>query len=205
MEHERLNIDQTLYETALRTEGFFAEEEALLLMRAVAQAAAEAWFLEVGSYRGRSTLFALSVLRPSQQWVVVDKFVTAAKYSGHSYLLLQSSLGQRNVTILPMALSDAWRHLDGRRFQVAFIDGDHSFLGFAQDLAIAVALSDVGGTVLCHDVSEFFPGVSVTVEAMLRAGILAERERTGSLVRYEILFRPQWLWNPTAVVPDNQA
>ena len=205
MKHEKLNIDETLYRRALETEGFFTEDEALLLMRTISKAPCEAWLLEIGSYKGRSTLFALSVLLATQRWVIVDKFVNAAKYAGHSFLLLLSSIAQSNVSILPMTLFDAWPHLEGRRFDVVFIDADHSLLGFSQDLAVAVALCQIGGTILCHDVNEIFPGVRLIAESVVKAGVLAERERAGSLVRYEIMDRPQWLWNPAAVMPEGRA
>jgi hypothetical protein len=122
----------------------------------------------------------------------------AARYSGHSFWLLHDSVVRPNVTLLPMTLSEAYKHLSGRSFRVVFIDGDHSLLGIAQDLAISIALAEVGATILCHDVADTFPAVPLVVGAMERGGILAYRERVGDLVRYEIISRPAWLLDPSA-------
>jgi hypothetical protein len=104
-------MNASLYSQACRTEGFFTEEESALLMRAISDASDDAWMLEIGSYKGLSTLFALSVLRPGQHWIIIDAFRTAAKYSGHSVFHLLDTVGQQNVSISSLTVTtvfSAW-------------------------------------------------------------------------------------------------
>ena len=53
-------VDRARYERALAAEGFFAPDEGELLMRVLQSAGPGCRALEVGSYRGRSALFALA-------------------------------------------------------------------------------------------------------------------------------------------------
>lgn len=191
-----VSCDAALYRKALDTTGFFSEEEAGLLMHTVARASPTASMLEIGSFHGRSTIFALAALGAEQRWVVVDNFRVAAAYHGHSLWALHHHLADPRVLILPMTLAEAYRHLKALRFEVIFIDGDHSFLGIAQDLALSIALAAPGARMLCHDLSECFPGVELAVDALQRAGILSEVDRVGTVGLFEVQARPAWLVDP---------
>jgi predicted O-methyltransferase YrrM len=184
-----------LYHNAITTAGFFSENEASLLIDSVAMAGEGALMLEVGSFMGRSTLFALSAISDSQRWIVVDSFQSAAAYTGHSFWQLDSALAG-HATILPATFVEAYPHLRERRFDCVFIDADHSFRGFATDVALALALLRPKGLLLCHDVTEVFPGVALVVEALIRAGVLQEEVRVESLVRFRAALRPSWLVEP---------
>lgn len=190
-----LVVRPSLYQKAMQTEGFFSEGEASLLIASIAAAGKSALMLEIGSYLGRSSLFALSALSEGQRWLIVDSFRTAAAYRDHSFWLLDAAL-ERFATILPCTLQQAYPHLCSRRFDLVFVDGDHSFIGFATDIALSLALLNVGGMLLCHDVSETFPGVSLTVSELSAAGVIAEEERAESLVRFRVCARPTWLIDP---------
>lgn len=197
-----IDYDPFLYQKALETEGFFNEEEAQLLMRAISQVSSKAKMLEIGSYYGRSTLFALAALNSEQRWVVVDSFRSAAAYSGHSFWKLHNHVADSRIIILPMTLARAYRHLYGESFDLVFIDGDHSFLGVTQDIALSIALAAPGATLLCHDVCELFPGVVAAVEALQRANVLKQEECVGTLVRFRICDRPRWLIDPAVFRGD---
>lgn len=189
--------DAKLYQQALRTDGFFTEQEARFLIRAVSEAADDAVMLEVGSYFGRSTLFALSVLGPRQRWIVVDSFRTAAAYKGHSYWSLRETIAHPGAEILPMTLLQASAHLPQGRFDLAFIDADHSFFGVAGDLAVALSLTRRGATLLCHDYSRNFPGIPLALDMLENAKVIRRIEIVGTLARYEVIDRPSWLVDPS--------
>lgn len=190
-------VNRRLYEKALATEGFFSVEEADLLIRSINNIPSAGLVLEVGSYRGRSALFALAALHGRQRLVVVDSFRTAGSYAGHSYWELLGHLDDARACVLPMTLPEAYVHLRSRQFDLVFIDGDHSFSGVAQDLAYGIALTAPQGVVLCHDVCELFPGVLTAVDALIRAGVLARQNQIGKLVVFQLCRRPSWLLDPS--------
>jgi predicted O-methyltransferase YrrM len=184
-----------LYERALATDGFFAETEAQLLISSIAGSPDDALMLEIGSYKGRSTLFAMSALRHRQRWMVVDSFSERAAYSGHSFWTLDQTLG-RSITVIPTTIVEAFAHLRGRQFDLVFVDGDHSLLGVAVDVALSIALLKSGGTLLCHDVSDVFPGVLRFVELLVGAGVLLPDGAVETLARFRVRSRPTWLIDP---------
>jgi predicted O-methyltransferase YrrM len=190
-------INPKLYERALNTEGFFEVEEATLLMKAVTMMPSEAIMLEIGSYYGRSTLFALSALSPDQRWVVVDSFRDAASYSGHSFWKLAQTLTDNRISLLPMTLQNAFLHLPQQNFDLVFVDGDHSFLGVTQDLSLSIALLKPGGNLLCHDVCELFPGVEATINLLESLDVIKMVEKVGSLALFSVHSRPSWLIDPS--------
>src|ERR1700691_3295238 len=181
---------------AEQTDGFFASDEADFLMDAVGSAPDDAAILEVGSYKGRSTLFLLAAMRTEQRLFSVDSFRTAASYAGHSYSSLIGHVNDPRHHVLPMTLSDARRHLKPLTFDVVFIDGDHSFLGASQDLALSLELSRAGTMLLCHDVTELFPGVQAATQALVSMAVLKESGQVSSLVAYRVTGRPSWLTDP---------
>lgn len=185
------------WELARGTDGFFAEEEAELLRDQVHALPERASLLEVGSYRSRSAQFILASMT-SEQWLVcVDIFRHAASYGGHSYAELRTTLNDPRVTVLPMALHAAYRHLQGERFAFALVDADHSYTGAVADVCLAVALAGRGSRLLCHDVDEsLFPGVVAALESLVAPEVLQVGPRIGSLGCYEVRSRPTWLIEP---------
>jgi predicted O-methyltransferase YrrM len=196
-------VDRMRYEQALATEGFFSPSEGQLLMRVLQHAGPRCRALEVGSYRGRSALFALAALPPDGRLVGVDAFIDAAGYAGHSALDLASRVGDDRFTVIEGTLAEAWRTVSVAHCDVALVDADHSFAGASADLALTTALLRPGGKLLVHDVASWFPGVTAAVGALVRAGVLAELQRIESLCAYDVVSRPRWLTDPT--VDDGEA
>lgn len=190
------HINRVLYRRAVKTNGFFEKKEASLLMRAVMKASDEAVMLEIGSYFGRSTLFALSALKKNQRWIIVDSFREAASYSGHSFWKLTEALSDKRISLLPMTMREAYPHLLGRGFDLAFVDGDHSFLGVSQDVSLSIALLNLDGMLLCHDVCDLFPGVMATVELLQSAQVIELEEKVGTLTLFRVRSHPAWLVDP---------
>ncbi len=193
---KKQNNKKEIYQRASDTEGYFSEEEADLLIRSIVKASASATMLEIGSYQGKSTLFALSALSINQQWIVLDNFRQTPTYAGHSYWKLQNHIADARIQILPMSIIEAYRHLKEKPFELIFIDGDHSFLGFAQDIAFSLALANRNATILCHDVCDLFPGILSIVETLEKAGVIEREEKIGTLVKFRIIHRPRWLIDP---------
>src|SRR5512133_841955 len=128
-------LDANIYQKGVQTEGFFAEDEAQLLIKVTATLSPNSNILEVGSYKGRSSLFILSAMTPDQHLFSVDSFPEAAAYSEHSLYQLHKHLDDKRVIILPTTLVQAYRNLRSHTFEMILIDADHSFVGFAQDIA----------------------------------------------------------------------
>lgn len=189
-------LDATLYEQALTTEGFFSPVEASLLIRLVKAAGSACRLLEVGSYRGRSTLFGLAALATDGELVAVDAFVDAASYRGHTAEELRLRIRDPRLRIVSGTLTTAWHALADAPFDIAFVDSDHSFAGACHDLALACVLLRPEGTLLVHDVSELFPGVVAGVGALNGAGVLSELEQAETLRAYRLVSRPAWLVDP---------
>jgi predicted O-methyltransferase YrrM len=191
-----IQADPILYGRAVKTEGFFDLGEADLLMQTVIDAPDDAKMLEIGSYYGRSTLFALSVLGANQRWVVVDSFRDAASYSGHTFWKLAETLSDPRVSLLPMTLRDAYPHLAWQALDLVFVDGDHSFFGATQDLALSIALLKPEGKLLCHDVCDLFPGIEATVRILKSLDVIKTEARAGTLELFSVRTRPSWLIDP---------
>lgn len=190
------SIDGILYEQALATEGFFSPVEASLLTRLVNDAGSGCRFLEVGSYRGRSTLFGLAGLAEDGELVSVDAFIDGASYRGHTAEALRLRIQDPRLRIIRGTLTTAWHALTDAPFDVALVDSDHSFAGACHDLALACLLLRPDGTLLVHDVSDLFPGVVAGVRALSSAGVLSEIEQAESLRAYRVVSRPAWLVDP---------
>lgn len=185
-----------LLERAKQTDGFFELDEAEYLASLVTCVSPHGSLLEVGSYRGRSTLFLLAAMGPAQRLFSVDSFRTAASYAGHSYPALLAHVGDPRHHVLPMQLREAHPQLRPIAFGLALIDADHSFRGASEDLALAVDLCRVGSLLLCHDVCDLFPGVQAVTQALVAAGVLEEHGRAGTLVAFRVAERPAWLLDP---------
>lgn len=196
LQHSSELARRELLARAENTEGFFDRDEADFLMDAVTSAPADAAILEVGSYKGRSTLFLLAAMGPGQRLFSVDSFRVAGAYAGHSYSSLITHVEDPRHYLLPMTLLEARAHLHRITFDIVFIDADHSYLGASQDLALSVELSRVGASVLCHDVTECFPGVQAATQTLVSMAVLAELGRVSSLVAYRVTGRPSWLTDP---------
>lgn len=189
---DRRAVDPNLRARASATEGYFTEREAELLMRALQSAGPSPTYLEVGSFRGRSSLFALAAMPPDGQVVAVDAFI----YAEHSPSELHSTLEDPRVRIYEGTVIGNWHPLSSYRPDVVLVDADHSFAGTVLDLALVLALTPVGGLIATHDVSERFPGVRAAVDVLGRSGVLGYADSADDLVVWTVERRPAWLLDP---------
>lgn len=185
-------VHAEFYARARAIEGYFTEREASLLIRAIQSAGSSPTYLEVGSFRGRSTLFALAAMPPMGRVIAVDAFI----YAEHSPAELRATLDDPRVLIFDGTVIGNWHALSAYKPDVVLVDADHSFVGTAVDLALVLALTPAGGLIATHDVSERFPGVRAVVDALVRCGVLAHLESADDLVVWTVQHRPAWLLDP---------
>lgn len=189
---DRDAVDPGLYRRACATEGYFTLNEASLLIRAIQSSGPSPTYLEIGSFRGRSTMFALAAMPRLGRVISVDAFV----YAEHSPAELRATLSDPRVSILEGTTIDNWTALAACHPNVVLVDADHSFAGASLDLALVLALAPVGGLLATHDVSDRFPGVKAAVAALAGYGVLAHAERADNLVVWTVRSRPGWLIDP---------
>lgn len=185
-------LDHVLYDRADTIEGYFTLSEADLLIRAIQSAGPTPTYLEVGLFRGRSTMFALAALPTEGRLIAVDAFV----YAEHSPAEVRGTLNDPRVRILEGTVAENWAALVPHRPDVVLIDADHSFAGVVLDLSLTLALTSPGALVATHDVSDRFPGVQAAVGALVHARVLAQVEAADDLVIWRVISRPGWLIDP---------
>lgn len=189
---DRDTVDPGLYRRACATEGYFTLNEASLLIRAIQSSGPSPTYLEIGSFRGRSTMFALAAMPRLGRIISVDAFV----YAEHPPSELRATLSDPRVSILEGTTMNNWTALSGCRPDVVLVDADHSFAGVTLDLALVLALAPLGSLLATHDVSDRFPGVKAAVAALAGYGVLAHPERADDLVVWTVRRRPGWLIDP---------
>jgi predicted O-methyltransferase YrrM len=123
--------------------------------------------LEVGSAYGYSTV-ALGLV--AEHVVAIDPHRT---HGSHGALLANlSAYGVSDRVDVRVGYSEqVLPELAGDRFDLAFIDGDHTQAGVTHDVTWAMRLVRAGGWVACHDYDEATcPGVRGALDALFPAG-----------------------------------
>lgn len=125
--------------------------------------------LEVGSAYGYSTV---AMALEGAHVTAVDPHVSMG-----SYTTFCANVGvygvQDRVEAVAAYSQDALPafHEQGRRFDVAFVDGDHRRSGVSHDLEWALRLLAPGGTLACHDYGEITcPDVAEVLDEMFPDG-----------------------------------
>jgi hypothetical protein len=108
-------------------------------------------FLEIGTYRGKSTTVLATALRDAGRG---DEFYSL-DLSGDDLKRAQGALVQRglasHVTLVHGTIRALFRGLPSFRPLFVFLDGDHSAKGVRRDLAPLEARVPEGGLLLFHD------------------------------------------------------
>jgi predicted O-methyltransferase YrrM len=179
-------------------EGWMTDAQAERLWEAAAALTPPATIVEIGSFRGRSTIVLASAARPGVSVVAIDPhagndrgpqeltgFADAAQADHEVFLanLSRSGVADR-VRHVRSFSSEALSSVDGE-VDVLYIDGAHRYGPALDDIRRWGARVRPGGTLLIHD---SFSSVGVTL-AILRALLLDGDRfsyvgRSGSLAEY---------------------
>jgi predicted O-methyltransferase YrrM len=181
-----------------QVEGWLTDEQAHQLWHAAASLEPKQRIVEIGSFRGRSTV-ALALAAPEGvEILAIDPHSGVDRAPQETKLDLDAgaqdgevfarNLRRFGVTervnhvqkLSSHALADVRQPVD-----VLFIDGAHGFRSARQDIVLYGDLLPRGGTMLIHD---SFSSVGVTlalVSTMFSSGRFRYVGRTGSLAAYE--------------------
>jgi predicted O-methyltransferase YrrM len=177
-------------------EGWLTFPEATLLMtlaeRLLEDASLPANFVEVGSFKGRSTVALAHVMQrsePQGRVFAVDPhegYVGAAESGVHAlgstfevftHNLAAAGVGSVVEPVFATTSSRAW----STPVSLVFVDGLHDYVNVARDgLMLEPALAP-GGLMVFHDYSQY-PGVTTFVEEMACSGKFSVIARAGSLI-----------------------
>jgi predicted O-methyltransferase YrrM len=178
-------------------EGWLTDDEAELLMVAVADAlAANAQpgaFVELGSYCGRSTVVIASVLTALTADVrlhAIDPHLEApratakpgARTSSTTLPIFQrnianAGLADRVVLLQQLSYETGWHE----PISFMFVDAEHDYQSVARDVLHFEPWLVDGALVAFHDYSTGFPGVIAFVDELLASGRYVEAGYTPSL------------------------
>jgi predicted O-methyltransferase YrrM len=143
---------------AAMVEGWLNELQGAALFDAAASCTGRGAIVEIGSWKGRSTVWLASGARLAGQHVfAVDPHVDsredpAARTLGEFEANLQRAGVTDVVRPVVMTSEQAARAIDGP-VEVLFVDGDHSDAGSEADAGLWLPRLVDGGTVLMHDVA----------------------------------------------------
>jgi MMP 1-O-methyltransferase len=138
-------------------EGWLSDAQGIALFEAAAQVTGPGAIVEIGSWKGRSTIWLAHGARVAGRSVFAIDPHTASREdaSANTYDEFSSNIRGAGVedvvTPLVMSSADAAAHVSGA-VEVLFIDGDHSDEGSRIDAAIWLPKLAEGGVVLMHDV-----------------------------------------------------
>jgi len=161
--------------------GFLTEREARFLALAAACTPAPGVILEIGSFKGKSTVGLASVAARYRlgSVVAVDPHTApsstdpglggqASSFEDFRHTLTRAGLTD-HVEVhrkFSRELATGWN----RPIRLLWIDGDHTYPGAKQDLDLFVPHLAAGGVVALHDVLHNFAGpIRVFVEDVLRS------------------------------------
>ena len=151
------------------TPGYLTEREAKFLMLAAVSAPARGAILEIGSFKGRSTvgLGLIAKHYGGGPIVAVDPFTspssTDPELAGQSstYEDFQANLRRAGVMdviephcMYSRELAPGW----SRPLRLLWIDGDHTYEGASEDVRLFKPFLAEGGILAMHDVLSRFPG-----------------------------------------------
>jgi predicted O-methyltransferase YrrM len=168
------------WEKTQRVPGFLLENEAKFLGVLAACTPAPGLIVEIGSFKGRSTVMLASVAAHYGRGPVVaidphnfNLSVTAATPHASSYGDFMESLRAAGVSehvefhhALSKEVSASWN----RPIRLLWIDGDHSYAGTKGDFDGFIPHLSPNGIVAMHDSLNLFPGpIRVFVEEVLRS------------------------------------
>jgi predicted O-methyltransferase YrrM len=163
-----------------RVEGYLFPHEAVFLYWLARSAPGTGAIVEIGSYRGRSTLCLASgaSARRRTRIAAVDPHVYETEAEFRENLRRFGMTGAVEVVVVPSVdAARSWRE----PVRVLFVDGNHERSSVEADVDAWFPHLEPGGFLVLHDSTELsrFPGPVEVARARLRVG--PEFEATGQL------------------------
>ncbi|MGH2915459.1 MAG: class I SAM-dependent methyltransferase [Solirubrobacteraceae bacterium] len=178
-------------------QGWLSADQAARLFAAAAAVPAGGTIIEIGSFRGRSTIVLALAALPGVSVVAIDPH--AGSDRGPQEIAADAARGEDDarafaanlsaagvtdrVFHLRLASADALAQID-RRIDLLYIDGAHRLAPALSDISRYGALVSPGGTMLIHD---SFSSIGVTLAILARllgSASFAYRGRSRSLAEY---------------------
>lgn len=149
-------------------EGWLTVEEAACL----AELAANRVVLEVGAWKGRSTVALAST---AAMVVTVDTFSGSAEHQGAGPVwtlpeFMENRAHYRNIVTVVGDFLEVAPWLRPYAFGLVFIDADHSYEATLRIGRVAGALAAPGARMVFHDYGRDYEGVTGAVDLMSREG-----------------------------------
>lgn len=158
--------------TIFKIQGWLRGSEARILQKYAIdqQGKSKSDLLEIGSWKGRSSIAIASILTEGRRLWVIDhfqgslehqkgqKFYTLPKYTRSDKLWIYPELlenvikynVQNKVIILPLDSEKAAKVAD-EKFSFIFIDGDHRYEGVSKDCNLWLPHLEKDGVLIFHD------------------------------------------------------
>lgn len=161
------------------TTGFLTEREARFLVLAAAAAPATGAILEIGSFKGRSTVGLATIARryglgkvvavdPHTAPSITDPSLRGKSTTFDDFQANLRAAGVEDMVEVHRAFSQDLARSWNRPLRLLWIDGDHTFAGAQRDLDCYRRFLQPGAIVALHDALSNFDGpIRVMVESML--------------------------------------
>jgi len=160
----------------LKIPGWLSESEARVLQKYTIeqQEISKSDLLEIGSWKGLSSIVIASLLSEDRRLWMIDhfrgsyehqqgqKFYTPPKYTRRDKLWIYPELleniikynVQDKVIVLPLSSEKAAKVVD-EKFSFIFIDGDHLYEGVSRDCNLWLPHLEKNGVIIFHDYQHF--------------------------------------------------
>jgi MMP 1-O-methyltransferase len=143
---------------AASVEGWLSDAQGRALYRAASLVKGRGAIVEIGSWKGRSTVWlAHGARRARARVIAIDPHVSSREDpKAKTLAAFKTNIGragvEQDVEAMVMTSADAARAVQGD-VELLFVDGDHSFEGALADARTWLPRLVHGGTVMFHDVA----------------------------------------------------
>ncbi len=193
----------TWWSHATRVDGWLAKREGKLLYTLASVFHATGDIIEIGSYKGKSTLLLASPLRISKRGHVIavdphngDITLHAPKFPSTLHAFKQTIREahlENYVTVYRMTSLAAAKKYRGVT-DILFIDGLHDYDHASEDFSAWFPYVKNGGIIIFHDAYCGIPGVGQAAREVLRRPDISGVGAVGSMI-YVIKGAPQTVWS----------